>query len=99
MNAPVHVFFRHMTPSDAIETLVRDKAAGLERLHGRILGCRVVAGPTSSRHRHGTRYGVRVSVALPRHQELVTVAEGEDVYAAVRDAFDATRRRMIRERG
>ena len=99
MEFPVQVTFRDIDPSPSIETRIRERAAKLEQFQGRITGCRVVV-EAPHRHQHkGTLYNVRVDVTVPGGELLVNQDSNinhahEDVYVAIRDAFNAMERRL-----
>ena len=89
MQFPLEISFRNMDPSPAVEARIREKAAKLERFHDRIIGCTVVVeAPHRSQHK-GKLYSVR----LVDRAKPVDHAH-EDVYVAVRDAFNAATRRL-----
>lgn len=99
MQLPLQVTFRNMDSSPAIEKEVREKAAKLEKFCDRITSCRVIV-EAPHRHQHqGKLYHVRVDLSVPG-EELVVSREPEnnraheDVYVAIRDAFDAARRQL-----
>lgn len=108
MQIPLQVSFRDMEPSQAVETKIRERAVKLERYYDRIMSCRVVVEAPHRRHHHGKLYHVRVDLTVP-NGELVVSREPEerhsheDVYVAIRDAFDAAQRRLAdyarRQRG
>ena len=98
-----------MDKSDAIEELVREHAARLERHHPRIQSCRVAIERTH-RHQHSANdFRVRVDLTLPGRHEVVVdreTAEGgeyharnqrEALYKLVPEAFAAAERRLERE--
>ena len=99
MEVPLQISFRDMDPSPAIEARIREKAAKLEHYSERIVSCRVVV---EARHRHqrkGKLYNVRIDLRAPREELLVGHAgrldhAHEDVYVAIRDAFDAVTRQL-----
>jgi ribosomal subunit interface protein len=99
MQLPLQITFRDLPPSAGVEAHIRKKAARLERFSDHIMGCRVVV-ETPHRHRHqGKLYNVRVDVTVPGGELVAsrTPAEEhahEDVYVAVRDAFDAAARQV-----
>jgi ribosomal subunit interface protein len=108
MDLPLQITFRDVPPSAAIEARIRDQVAELEQFYHRIMSCRVVVD-SPHRHQHqGRLFGVRIDLTLPG-RELVTGRAPsqnhahEDVYVAIRDAFDAARRQLEdharRERG
>jgi ribosomal subunit interface protein len=88
-----------MEPSEAVEARVRERAERLERYYDRITSCRVVVEAPHRHGRQGTLYHVRVDLTVPDGEILVTRERGdahahEDVYVAIRDAFDAARRSL-----
>lgn len=108
MQLPLQITFRNMEPSPAVEAAVRERAERLDRFHPRIMGCRVVVEAPHRHQRKGKLYGIRVDVTIPGGEVAVT-HEGrqnhahEDVYVAIRDAFDAVGRlledRVRKQRG
>jgi ribosomal subunit interface protein len=103
MRLPLQVTFRNIPPSEAIETHINEKAAKLDKFYDRIMSCRVVVDSTQRRQRQGKLFGVRIDITVPRKELAVTREENEDVYVAIRDAFDTASRRLEeharRERG
>lgn len=99
MQIPLRITFREIPPSAAVEQRVRDRVAALERLHPKITGCHVVIEAQHRRHRQGHIYHVAVHLKVPQGEIAVTRDPAqhhahEDVYVAVRDAFDAAARRL-----
>jgi len=99
MQIPLQISFRNMDPSPAVEERIRKKAAKFERFHDRIVGCTVVV-EAPHRHQHkGKLYSVRVDISVPGKDVIVDRAKPadhahEDVYVAIRDAFNAATRRL-----
>ncbi|HSP98833.1 MAG TPA: HPF/RaiA family ribosome-associated protein [Candidatus Dormibacteraeota bacterium] len=95
----VHLSFRDMEPSPAVEERVRERAARLERYFDRITACRVVIESPHHHHHKGKLFRVRVDLTVP---DGTIIADGgrsvdsshEDVYVAIRDAFDTARREL-----
>lgn len=93
----VQVSFHHVPPSDAVDQLIREKAAWLERFFPKIMSCRVTLEAARQGHGKGNVYQVRVDVTVPG-AEIVAGRDPagrnphEDAYTAVRDAFDTMRR-------
>lgn len=94
----VQVTFRNMPASDAIETLVNEKAAWLQRYFPRVQSCRVVVEMGSHRQGRPAVYHVRVDVTVPGSELVAShdpaATPHEDAYTAVRDAFDIMRRQL-----
>ncbi|HHO68640.1 MAG TPA: HPF/RaiA family ribosome-associated protein [Gammaproteobacteria bacterium] len=99
MKLPLEIVFRNLEPSEAIEARVRERAEKLERFHQDIMSCRVVIETDHKHHHKGNLYHVRIDLTVPG-AELVANRQPyknhayEDVYVAIRDAFDAIRRQL-----
>jgi ribosomal subunit interface protein len=97
MQLPLQITFRHMEPAPAVEARIRQRADELERFFDRITACRVVVESRHPRRHQGNLYRVRVDLTVPG-REIVVGRDPEqhhaheDVYVAVRDAFDAASR-------
>ncbi|MGE5240074.1 MAG: HPF/RaiA family ribosome-associated protein [Bacteroidota bacterium] len=99
MKLPLQVVFRDMEASDAIEAAVRERAAKLERFYDYIMSCRVVIELHHRHHHQGNLYHVRVDLKVPGEEIVASRGPAEhhaheDVYVAIRDAFDAVLRRL-----
>jgi len=99
MQVPVQVTFRNMKPSDAVEANVREKAGKLERHFERVVSCRVVVEAPHRRQTKGKLYNVRIDIGVPGKEIVVNHAgprnhAHEDVYVAIRDAFNAAARQL-----
>lgn len=94
MKQPLDIRFLGLEPSPAVEAAARDKAARLDRFFPALMACRVTI-ELEHRHKHqGKPYAVRIDVTLPGHELGIDRVQDEDVYVALRDAFDAMRRRI-----
>jgi len=99
MQRPLQISFRGMESSQAVEERVHERIARLERVFDRITSCHVTIEAPHRHHQNGRIYEVKVDLRVPG-AELVTKQEGsndhahEDVYVALRDAFDAAERRL-----
>lgn len=94
MKQPLQINFHGMDRSDALEDAVRRRAEHLERFAADIMSCRVVVD-LLQKHRHqGQPYGVRIDLTVPGHELVVDRVENEDVYVALRDAFDEMKRQL-----
>lgn len=102
MEIPLQITFRHMGPSEAVETAIRKRAERLERFFDRIIACRVVVEAPHKHQRKGKLYSVRVGLSMPG-EEIPITRNGpkdhshEDIYVAIRDAFD-TLGRVLEDR-
>jgi ribosomal subunit interface protein len=99
MQQPLQISFHDVDPSPALEARVRELAAHLERFQDRITSCHVHIEAPHRRHHQGQLYDVRIQLRVPG-KDIVVNHEGsnnhayEDVYVALRDAFDAAARRL-----
>ena len=94
MQLPIQIVFRDMPPSDAIEAALRNKAAKLDQFYERIMSCRVTVGRIQKHKRHGKLHNIRVDLTVPGAEIVVNRDSAEDIYVAIRDAFDHARRRL-----
>ena len=99
MTIDAHITFRGMDSSPSAETQVRRRVDELARLSDRITACRVTLEAADRHHRQGTIYHVRVDITVPGGPVVVSREPGqdhahEDLHVAIRDAFDAARRRL-----
>lgn len=99
MQIPVQVVFRNMDRSAAVEDRVRREAAKLEQYFQPVMGCRVALEATHRHHREGNLYHVRIDLTVPGAELVVSRDPSEhhsheDMYVAIRDAFDAVTRRL-----
>lgn len=108
MNIPVDITFHGIAPSDALRDVITDR---VERLAGQApnaIGCQVTVEHETHRHRQGNIYRIHARLVLPGGEidagrSPPAGTTHEDPYVAVRDTFDALRRRLEdhirRERG
>ena len=98
MNIPLQISFRDISHSDVVEDRIREKVAKLETYTDRIILCRVVVEAPHRQHKKGTLYHIRVDLTLPGEEIVVDRDPDdhahEDVYIAIRDAFEAVRRQL-----
>lgn len=99
MKYPLQTQFRGMEPSDFISNDIWDHAEKLERFYDRIMSCHVIVSAPHHHKHQGKVYHVQVRIHFPGGDINVTTepeqnAAHEDVYVAIRDVFDAVRRRL-----
>lgn len=93
----LQISFRGMEPSAAVDTRIRERAERLLRFDARMTRCHVVV-QAPHRHRHqGGLYDVRIQMRMPGDELTVDHDSSrnhahEDVYVAIRDAFQAAER-------
>jgi ribosomal subunit interface protein len=97
MKHPLQITVRNMSLSEAAKATIHEKAAKLDALDDRIIGCRVLVELPHKHHHQGALYNVRIDLTIPGAELVVKREPHEDLYVAIRDAFDAARR-QLRER-
>lgn len=97
----LQITMRDMPHADAIEAAIRRKVTGLERVHARITAVRATVEAPHHHSHQGNLFTVKVDITLPGGEIVVNRDHAEDVYVALRDAFQAARRQLIEhaERG
>ena len=99
MEIPLQITFRGIPHSDAVEAKIREKASKLDRFYSHIMSCRVAVEAEHQHHHQGNQYHIRIDITTPR-KELVISREHhdkqahEDIYVAIRDAFNAATRQL-----
>jgi cold shock CspA family protein len=99
MQVPLEVLFHNMDASDAVEAAARENVAKLERLADPIISCRVTIEAPHRHHHQGNLYTVSVDVRYSGGEAIANRAPNakqshEDVFVALRDAFNAARRQL-----
>ncbi len=97
MQLPLQITFRHMDRSDAVAARIEERVAELGAFFDRITSCRCVVECRHSRHQQGNLFQVRIDLKVPGREIVVGRDRAErhaheDIYVAIRDAFDAARR-------
>jgi ribosome-associated translation inhibitor RaiA len=99
MTIPLQITFRDLPSSAAVEAEIRERAEHLERLFDRVSSCRVIVEGRHRPQRAGKVFHLRVELTLPG--KIIAIGNGlaelhphDDVFVAVRAAFDAARRQL-----
>lgn len=101
MQAGVEIAYHGMQPAAHVEARVHRRVERLEKVFGRIIGCRVIVDAPHHHHRQGNAYAVRLEVSVPGGTVSVDRDPGDrnahfDVLVAIRDAFDSAERQLRR---
>ena len=95
MQIPLQVVMRGMPASEAVDAAIRTQAAKLEKFYDHITSCRVTVEPPAQHKHQGRQYAIHIDVTAPGDEIVATRGhENEDIYVAIRDAFDAVQRRL-----
>ena len=95
MQIPLQITIRDIEHSEALETHIRDKAKKLDEFFEHIMSCRVVVELPHKHHQQGKQFNVRIDIGVPGSEIVVNRDHAEDVYVALRDAFDAAKRQVV----
>ena len=99
MQVPLQITFRHMERSSAVEARIRERCHRLEQFAEHVTCCRVtIEAPHKPRHKDGL-YKVTIDITLPGEKRVASRHldqhhAHEDVYVAIRDAFDTARHQL-----
>lgn len=99
MQQPLQITFRDIPQSENVETVIREKAEKLDQYFDHIMTCRVIVESPHSHHHQGKLYHVTVDITVPGAELVASRSRDknhahEDVYVAIRDAFDAATRQL-----
>jgi ribosomal subunit interface protein len=94
MQIPLQITIRDIDHSEALETHIRDKVKKLDEFFNHIMSCRVVVEVPHKHHHQGKQFNVRIDIGVPGSEIVVNRDHAEDVYVALRDAFDAAKRKI-----
>lgn len=112
MQVPLQITFHGIDHSDAVAQRIREKVAKLEQVCDRITSCRVTVEThhrnPSNLHVTGQPFQIRIDLTLPGGELVYTrdpkdAHVNEDIFVALRDAFQAIERQLkeflARQRG
>lgn len=98
MKLPLTIAAHDFELTEPIEAVIREKATKLERFNGRVIGCHVTVQGPPKHHRTGGPFAVRIDLTVPGHEYVINHKEAPDLNVAVREAFDAARRKLDEDR-
>jgi len=94
MQRPLQITSRDFALTDPIRAMIEKRAEALEQYFGRLTGCHVVIEAPVHHHRRGGPFNVRIDLRTPGAELSVNKQGADDLAVAVREAFDAARRRV-----
>ncbi len=100
MQVPVTITLRHIESSPALEARIHAKVQKIAQLFQSIISCKVVVEEKHHHKHNGNIFAVHITLSIPGENIYITrEAEKnhahEDVYVALRDAFDALRNQLV----
>lgn len=94
MQIPLQITIRDIEHSDVLDAHIRDKVKKLDDFFDRIISCRVVVELPHKHHHQGKQFNVRIDIGVPGSEIVVNRDHHEDIYVALRDAFDVAKRQL-----
>ncbi|HTQ99944.1 MAG TPA: ribosome-associated translation inhibitor RaiA [Candidatus Acidoferrum sp.] len=99
MISNTQVLFRGIESSPSVEEIVHKRLEKLERYSDKIQSLKVVLEAPHQHHHKGRVWHVSVEALIPNHDIVVAHDHHdnhahEDIYVAIRDAFNAIERRL-----
>lgn len=100
MQIPLRITFHQMDTSAAVEEAINKKVEKLEQISKNIIACRVSVEESSRHNSQGKLFHIVVDIEVPDAPHIVVSKdkddkhEHEDVYVAIRDAFESARRQL-----
>lgn len=94
MKTPLQITFRDIPHSDALDAHIRDRAQKLDQVFGDIISCRVVVEQPARHQQQGKPFNIHIDLGVPGSEIVVDRQANEDIYVALRDAFDAAKRQL-----
>ena len=99
MEPSLRIVFKGMDASPALEARIRERVVRLTRFFDRITKCRVTVEAPHRSQKKGKLFAVHIDMSVPGEELAVARAHRndhahEDVYVALRDAFDSAGRML-----
>lgn len=94
MQIPLQISLHGIEHSNALYNSIREKAEKLDRYYDHVMSCRVVLDLAGRHRRHGKQFAVRVDLKVPGGEIAITRQHDADLQIALREAFDAARRKL-----
>lgn len=99
MSNEFQIVFHNIDQSEALTDSVNKRVEKLRRYNGDIIGGRVVLDSPHNNHHKGKVYSVTLELRTPTKEVVVTQEQHdnhahEDLYVAIRDAFNAAERQL-----
>jgi ribosome-associated translation inhibitor RaiA len=94
MQVPLQITLRNLPQSPALEELIRRKAQKLDAFRPGITSCAVTVEAPHRHQRQGREFAVRIDLHVPGREIVITREHDEDVYVALREAFEIAVRQV-----
>lgn len=94
MQRPLQIILRDIPPSEAVETHIKESVEKLELFYSQMIGCKVTVAMAGKHKHQGKLFNITIDISVPGSELVVNRDMHEDLYVALRDAFDAAKRRL-----
>jgi ribosomal subunit interface protein len=94
MKLSLQITARNIELTDAIRSEITEKVEKLDNFCDQILKCRVVVDSPHRHSRDGKLYNVNIDLKVPGSEIVVKREPNEDLYVAIRDSFNAAKRKL-----
>lgn len=91
---PAQVTIRDLSDSPSLKNHLLEKIDKLNELFPRIMGCRVKVDMVQKHKHQGKLFRVKIDITVPNEELTVTKNTDENVFVALREAFDDCRRQL-----
>lgn len=94
MDNALKITFRDMDPTEPLQREIEARFTRLKTIFPRLLRCDVALESPHKHHRRGREIVVRIDLTVPGAELVVNHEKHQDGYAAIRNAFEAAKRRL-----
>lgn len=94
MEIPLQITSRDFRLKNSVRAEITEKAQKLNKFCDCIIKCRVVVETPHRHHHEGKLYNVQVHITVPGKELVVKREPHEDLNVAIRNSFDAARRKL-----
>ncbi len=94
MRIPLQITARNFDLPETFRDEIRKKAEHLDKYYDQIMRCRIVVEVPHRHRREGFFYNIRIEITVPGSELVIKREPNKDINVAIRDAFDAARRKL-----
>lgn len=91
---PVQISIRDIASSSTLENQILKRAEKLTQFYTRILNCRIAIDFLQKHKHQGKIYNVKIKIKVPGKELVANHKADQDIYVAIRDAFNAIERQL-----
>jgi putative sigma-54 modulation protein len=98
MQTELRITLQGLPHSDALDEKIREKVAKLEGAFPRLTSCHVVLSKSHHHRQSSLSYAIRMSIAFPGGDVVVSLEDRGNVYELLRNVCAAMERELERKR-